>query len=320
MVAGILIALVVAGLSVVLHLMLTTRRIAARAERNVPAHGSFVEIDGNRIHYIEQGEGLPILMIHGLGGTLHHMRRPLMEEFGEGYRLIAMDRPGSGYSTRARGETGGLPEQAHFVHRFIEALGLDRPLLVGHSLGGTVALATALHFPQDVAGLALISPATHHDDEPPEDFRRLAIRSPLRRRIVSHTIAIPMSVRNAPRTLDFVFGPQQAPDDFAVAGGAMAGLRPSHFYATSTDLVALEDELHRQETRYGEIRVPTGIIFGDADRVADFDKHGKSMVGKISDLELEILHGVGHMPQYSHTERVAAFIRRVAERAFAGRA
>src|SRR5690606_13025001 len=142
-----------------------------------------------RIHYVERGEGRPIVMIHGLGGTLHHLRRPLMEAFGDGYRLIALDRPGSGYSLRAPGRDGRLSEQARLVAGFIDAMQLDRPLLVGHSLGGAVALATALDFPDKVAGLALIAPLTHYEEEPPAEFRTLAIRSPLRRRLVAETIA-----------------------------------------------------------------------------------------------------------------------------------
>ena len=122
-----------------LWLAWSTRRIARQAERAVPPAGRFIEIDGERIHFIERGAGRPVLLIHGLGGTLHHMRRPLMEGFGDGFRLVALDRPGSGYSTRAAGRDGRLSEQARLIARFIEELGLERPLLVGHSLGGAIA-------------------------------------------------------------------------------------------------------------------------------------------------------------------------------------
>lgn len=315
---GIVVALLAAALLVAAYLAFTTRRIARRAERAVPPGGSFVTVEGNRIHYVERGEGRPILMIHGLGGTLHHLRRPLMEEFGDGYRLIAMDRPGSGYSSRGVGMDGRLSEQARQTAAFIDALGLERPLLVGHSLGGAIALATALEYPEKVAGLALIAPLTHYEEEPPEEFKGLAIRSPLRRRLVAETLAVPMSVRNAQRTLAFVFGPQQPPEDYAVAGGALVGLRPGHFYATSTDLVALEHDLPRLQQRYGELRVPVGILFGTEDRVLDYRRQGLSMQGEVKDLELELLDGIGHMPQYAETARVVAFVRRIAERAFAG--
>ena len=121
------------------YFVLATQRIAARAERLVPASGNFVDIGGNRIHYLETGEGRPIVFVHGLGGQLHHFRYSMFPLL-TGYRLIALDRPGSGYSVRAAGATARLPEQAEVIVKFIEALGLEKPLLVGHSLGGAVAL------------------------------------------------------------------------------------------------------------------------------------------------------------------------------------
>ena len=122
--------------------------------------------------------------------------------------------------------------------------------------------------------------------------------------------------RAAAQTLDFVFGPQKPPHDYAVAGGAMAAMRPSHFYATSTDLVALRHDMPALETRHGEIAVPCGILFGSADRVLNHRRHGLAVDGRIAGLDLEIAEGIGHMLQYAETERVVAFIRRIAARAF----
>lgn len=313
---GIVVALGVAVLLVAAYLAWTTRRLARNAEKAVPASGAFVRVGGNDIHYVERGEGRPILMIHGLGGSLHHLRRPLMEAFGDGYRLIALDRAGSGYSTRDPSRQGSLKEQAQGIADFIDALGLEKPMLVGHSLGGAVALATALDHPDRVAGLALISPLTRFEPTLPPAFKALAIRSPFRRRLVANTIAVPMSVKNAPVVLDAVFGPQQPPTDYAVEGGALVGLRPQHFYATSTDLLGSRIDLAQYEARYGEISVPVGILFGTADRILNYERQGVSMTERIPAIELELVDGVGHMPQYAETERVVAFVRRIAQRAF----
>lgn len=303
-------------LAYALYLVFLTQKIAREAERTVPASGKFITIDGNRLHYVEAGEGRPILFLHGLGGQLHHFRHPLFEAFGPGYRLIAVDRPGSGYSARAAGASGRLPEQARIMARFIEELGLEKPLVVGHSLGGAVALTLALDHPGLISGIALLAPLTHIYEAVPPEFKALYIRSPLRRKLIAHTIAVPRSLKFAPQTLDFVFGPQAAPEDYIVDGGGMAGLRPSHIYATATDLAAIEHDLRRIQARYGEIKAPAGLMFGAADRVLDHKMHGLPMQGKIAGLELEIVEGMGHMPQYAETARVIAFIRRMAERAF----
>jgi len=313
----VVVALLAAGLLALAIAVFRTRRIAAKAERMVPPSGKFITVDGNRIHYVEKGEGRPILFIHGLGAQLHQFRSPLFDRMGEGYRLIAIDRPGSGYSVRAPGATGRLPEQALVVRHFIKALGLKKPLVVGHSLGGAVALTLAIEHPEAISGLALLSPHTHHTGEVALEFAALYIPSPLKRRLIAETVAVPAWQKYAEQTLAFVFGPQQPPADYMTEGGGWLGLRPSHFYATSTDIVAAGIDYPALQKRFGEIEVPVGILFGTADRVLDYQKHGVEMVGRIQGLDLELAEGIGHMPQFAAADQTAAFIRRIAERAFA---
>ena len=297
-------------------LMAATLWIAAKAERLVPVNGQFVEIDGNRIHYVETGEGRPIVFVHGLGAQLHQFRHTLFNRFGPGYRLIALDRPGSGYSVRARGAAGRLPEQAEIVRRFIETLGLERPLVVGHSLGGAVTLTLAVEHPEAISGIALLAPLTHLEAGVREKAGLLYIRSRLWRWIMAYTVAIPTSLRYARQTLEFIFSPQSVPADYMVNGGGWLGLRPSHFCGTSTDFVAVEEDLARIEQRYGEIAMPAGIFFGTVDRVIDMRIHGEPMKDRIGGLDFEMVDGLGHMPQFAEPDRVIAFIKRIAERAF----
>ncbi|MET2827073.1 alpha/beta fold hydrolase [Mesorhizobium shangrilense] len=301
------------------YMVLSTQRIAADAERQVPPIGKFVEIDGNRIHYVEAGEGPPVVFLHGLGAQLHHFLHPLFGRFGPGYRLIALDRPGSGYSVRAGGATGRLPEQAEVVRRFIETLGLEKPLVVGHSLGGAIALTLAVEHPDAISGIALLAPLTHMERRIRGLFKAIYIPSTLLRTILANTIAIPMSLKYAGPTLDLVFSPQSPPADYGTAGGGWLGLRPSHFYATSTDLVAIEHDLGHVEQRYKEITMPAGILFGTSDRVLNIGVHGRPMIEKIKDLDFESIKGLGHMPQFIEPERIIAFVKRIADRAFAHR-
>lgn len=313
------IAVVLAALlAASLYFVFATRRIARQARLLVPPPGKFINIDGNRIHYVDRGQGPPILFVHGLGGTQFHFL-PLFARLEKDFRLIALDRPGSGYSSR-QGLTPASPkEQASFIASFIDAVKLDRPLLVGHSLGGAVALATVLDHADRISGLALISPLSHQENSIAPEFAPLLIPSPFKRRLIANTVAVPASIRQAPATLAYVFGPQEPPEDYAIAGGAMSVLTPEHFFATSTDFVTLGAAMAAQQERYGEIALPVGVIYGTADRVLNWEKHGKSLVGKIRDLDFEPLEGIGHMPQYAATDRVEAFIRRVAARAFVSR-
>ncbi len=316
---GLVAGLLALALLIAACLVAATLWIAVKAERLVPVSGNFVEIDGNRIHYVDEGEGRPIVFVHGLGAQLHQFRHTLFNRFGQGYRLIALDRPGSGYSVRAKGATGRLPEQAEIVSRFIEELGLEKPLVVGHSLGGAVALTLAVEHPDAISGIALLAPLTHLEAGVREKAGLLYIRSRLWRWIMAYTVAVPTSLRYARQTMEFIFSPQSVPTDYMVNGGGWLGLRPSHFHATSTDFVAVEDDLGRIEQRYGEIAIAAGIFFGKADRVIDMRIHGEPMKDRIGGLDFEMVEGLGHMPQFVEPERVIAFIKRIAERAFAGR-
>lgn len=309
--------LLFAAMSIAGYFVVVTRRIAADAERRVPPVGKFVEIDGNRIHYVETGQGRPILFIHGLGGTLHHFRQPLFGRL-HGYRLVALDRPGSGYSSLAPGASGRLRQQARVLASFIEAAGLEKPLLVGHSLGGAVALAVALDHAWLVSGLALISPLTHSRGKGPDPFAALAVPSQFRRWLLSNTIAVPAALKQATATLAYIFAPQAVPAGYMTEGGGYAGLRPAHVYGTSSDYTDLEPGLSAQQERYAELALPVGILFGTADQVLNPEEQGLSMQGQIAGLELELLDGIGHMPQFAVPERAAAFIERIAQRAFRG--
>jgi pimeloyl-ACP methyl ester carboxylesterase len=309
--AAFMVAVFVAG-----YFVVATRRIAAKAERLVPAAGKFVDVGGNRIHYVETGEGRPIVFVHGLGGQLHHFRHPMFPLL-PGYRLIALDRPGSGYSVRAAGATARLPEQADVVAGFIEALGLEKPLLVGHSLGGAVVLTVALNHADAISGIVVLAPLTHMEDEVRAEFRSLYIPSKLKRWLIAQTMAVPRSLKYAKQTLDFVFGPQKWPEDYIVAGGGMLGLRPSHFYATASDIVAIEKDLGEIEARYGEIRMPVALMFGTADRVLDHKRHALPMRDKVAGLDFELADGQGHMLQFTANDRVTELIKRMAAKAFA---
>ncbi|HEX8474890.1 MAG TPA: alpha/beta hydrolase [Pyrinomonadaceae bacterium] len=288
---------------------------ARRIEAALPPPGRFIEIGGSRIHYLEQGSGLMLLMIHGLGGGVRTFTHSLVERLAGEYRVVVMERPGSGDSTRARGACARVSSQAETVSNFIDALGLDRPVIVGHSLGGAVALAVALEHPEQVRGLALVAPLANEQEDVPPIFRSLSIRSRALRHLAAWTVATPASVLRRARVLDTIFGPDPVPRDYATKGGGLLGLRPKSFSAASEDLVALEGELPVLVGRYAELQMPVGILYGTGDRVLDHRLHGVAVASKISNVELELIEG-GHMLPLTAPDRVAAFVHRVAARAF----
>lgn len=287
---------------------------ARRVEAAVPPLGRFIDVDGTRLHYLDEGSGPAIVLVHGLAAQMQHLTYSLRERLKGEFRVVFMDRPGSGYSRRARGASARLGAQAETVAAFVKALGLDRPLLVGHSLGGAVVLATALNHRDSVGGLALIAPLTHPETEPPEALRGLAIHSPFMRRLVAWTLAIPQSIRKGKAALAEIFAPDPVPADFGTRGGGLLSLRPGAFYAASSDMAAVNEDLPGMVERYPTLDVPVGILYGTADRVLSHTKQGEPMVGTVQGATLLLVEGGGHMLPISATEQTAAFIAEVAGR------
>ena len=201
--------------------------------------------------------------------------------------------------------------------KFIRALRLKQPLLVGHSLGGALSLKIALDHPDCAGALALIAPLTQAQDDIPEPFQGLVINSPLLRKIIAWTLATPLGIRNAPKLLGIVFGPDAVPADFPLRGGGLLGLRPRNFYNTSADLVSAAEDLPDMMKRYGGLTIPLGMLFAKCDLILDYRRQGEAMKQQCPALDLVLLDAHGHMLPLTASDAAADLIRRVAARQLA---
>ncbi len=315
---SILLTLILIVAVIVAGLVLFAANTARKVESAVPPSGQFIEIDGQRLHYVDTGgTGPAVVMIHGLGGTLWNYTYALVDKLSGEFRVIAVDRPGSGYSERADGAPANLTAQAGTLAKFMRALGLKQPLLVGHSLGGALSLAIALDHPDCAGAVALIAPLTHAQDDVPEPFQGLDINSPVMRKIIAWTLAIPLSIRNAPALLKIVFGPDAVPADFPTRGGGLLSLRPKSFYNTSSDLTAVNEDLPGIMKRYGGLGIPLGMLFARGDLILDYRRQGEAMKRQCPALDLVLMDGHGHMLPVTAPDATADLIRRVAARQLA---
>lgn len=310
-----LLILIVAIAAFLLGMNLWTRRLTRKGQETVPQLGQIVPVRGGSIHYVEKGDpkAQTIVMIHGLAGQLQHFTYAMMDRLADEYHVIAVDRPGCGYSTRDSADLARLPEQARMIDEFLAAKDVSGAVLVGHSMGGAVSLAMALDFPDRVRGLALLAPLTQKLPETPAVFKPLEIRAEWLRKLIGNTIAVPLASKTAPHTLSAVFDPETPPSDFLDRAGGALGLRPSAFVTASQDVVGVDQSIAAQSARYKELRVPRAILFGPDDAILSASQHGVSM--EAYDVTYETIDGAGHMIPITEPDRCAAFVRSLASAA-----
>lgn len=308
--------LVVVALALVVinvGLVLFTWRTVRRVEAAVPPVGRFIDLPGARLHVVERGQGPALLLVHGLAGQLRHFTYDIVERLAINHRVVAVDRPGSGYSIRTPGASAALGAQADVLVALIEHLQLGRPVVVGHSMGGAVALALAQRHPERVAGLALIAPLTHPVQEVHSAFNGLKIAKPWVRSAVAWTLAVPFSMFRRDEVLRVLFDPEAAPIDFAIRAGGLLTLRPSHFVEACADLAAIATDLAGMVERYGAMQLPVSVLYGRGDRILNPLEQGEALASKLPGAELTLVDG-GHMLPITAPERTARFIREVAAR------
>lgn len=310
------------ALSIVALAALASHGVARRWTRLFPAVGAKVTVDGVALHYVDRpadpsqptpADGLPVLFLHGASGNLLD---PYMA-FGDqlrGRRLIFIDRPGHGHSERGGVASSSPIRQAALVKGVLERIGVDRVLVVGHSLGASVAAAFALRYPEMTAGLVFVSPASHPWGGHLPWYHRLT-RIPVLSTVFVHALALPIGLALMPAMVKSTFAPQPAPERYMRRIGGYLVLRPSSFRANSRDVNDLDQHLAAMAPSYHNIHAPTVIVTGDSDPVVWAEIHAEGLHRDIAGSRLVVLPGVGHMPHHTATATVIAAIEEVAAKA-----
>ena len=310
--AGITAAL--ASVAVLAVLAVINHLLARRAERRHPPRGSFLVVDGVRLHYSDRGQGSPVVLIHGNAVTGDDWNTSgVAELLLRDHRVIIFDRPGFGYSERPRGHLWTAAQQAELLHKALRQLGVARPVLVGHSWGTIVALALAERHQADVAGLVLLSGyyfATLRPDVP----LVLPGAMPILGDVLRHTVSPLLGWLQMPLLKWAMFSPARVPARFQAEYSPAMALRPSQIRATSMDGALMIPGALALRGDYKELTLPVVIIAGDGDRVV-FKRRAEQLAAKIRGSELQIVKGAGHMVHHLAPRQVAQAVESVAEAA-----
>jgi len=297
--------------------VLIERRASVReawADHAYPPTGQFVTVAGKRVHAVVSGQGPDLVLIHGASGNTRDYTFALAGRLADSFRVIAFDRPGLGWS-EGLGDAGISPAaQADHLRAAAAQLGVRRPLVLGHSYGGAVALAWGLAAPQATAGLVVVSGATMPWPEPLDWFFTLTSHP------LSAPVAVPLLTAFAPLSrLDHdiasIFRPDPVPPGYSEYVGAGLTLRRASLHSYARQVAGLKACLQAMVQHYPGLTLPVELVHGDADTVVPLAVHSQELAQLLPDATLTVLAGAGHMPHHTHASDVIAAIHRAAARA-----
>ena len=237
----------------------------------------FANVGSDKIFYAERGtastgapRGTPIVFIHGSGAN-HLIWGEQLRAVGELTRAVALDLPGHGRS-RPPGRDS-MNAYRDVVLGLLDALGFDRAVIVGHSLGGGIAQTLALSHPDRVAGLGLVGTGA-------------------RLRVLPQILDGIVSPRDFEQTAEFVVDNSYAPGlDATRRERALAEFRECPAQVTHDDFAACD--VFDIMPRVAEIHAPTVVVCGRQDRMTPV-KYSEYLASKIANARLVVVEGAGH--------------------------
>lgn len=302
-------ALAATAAGLVLAALVNAARARAAEAANPPA-GRFVEVDGIRVHYLDHGPVAaatrPIVLIHGNGSlTDDFVISGVVDRLAAHHRVIVFDRPGSGYSERPQGRKWGPVEQAAVLVAAAAAIGIERPVVVGHSWGTLPAIVWALDHPEAIAALVLAS--GYYFPTPRLDVVTvLPAVVPGIGDVMRHTLSPIFGRAMIPLGNRMIFSPAPTPERWSAEFPFELALRPSQLRATLADTAQMVPSAALLEPRYAELRLPLVLLAGDGDKLVGTQAQTKRLAGLLPHARLTIVPDVGHMVQHSAPDAFVA--------------
>jgi len=295
------------GTAALAGLALFNRSRTLRTQRRHLALGRFVDVDGVAVHVVERGQGPALVLVHGNGTSAQDWAASgLLDRLAATHRVIAIDRPGYGHSSRPRTTLWTPAAQGALIGRVLRLLSVEKPIVVGHSFGTLVSVALGLGKEPAVAGLVLLSgyyfPSVRVDvlvGAPP------AI--PLIGDVLRHTLSPVMGAATFRGLAAGLFAPADLDERFMAANRDLA-LRPSQIRAEAADAAFMVPSAVGLAKRCADLRMPVAIAGGGGDLLVDTTNESERLHRAIPGSLFRRIEGAGHMLHYSHQDAVVDLV------------
>lgn len=231
-------------------------------KRHILVTGRQVQVEGLRVSYQEAGQGYPVVLVHGLSGSWRWWVRNI-PALAQRYHLYLVDLPGFGSMRHAR-KHFALQQAADWLYHWMQAVGIERCHLIGHSMGGYISIRLAAAHPDLVSRLVLVSPAVNLQPGTVLDYL--------------NPLAVTIKHVSARFLLILSY-------DALRAG-------PGMLLRTARALLSQE-----QLRDYNAIKAPTLLVWGENDTLVPLSL-GYVLQGEISNARLLLLHHSGHVSMY----------------------
>ncbi|MEM8770959.1 MAG: alpha/beta hydrolase [Pseudomonadota bacterium] len=280
------------------------------AEKRAPKLGQTITVDGVDMHVLTAGEKAsgkpPVLLIHGASVNLRDMKIALGDALGEDRFVVMVDRPGRGYSERPPNGYE-LQRQAALIKAAADAVGAERPIVVGQSFGGAVALNYALQFEDEMSGLVLLAPVSHEWPGGVAWYNSVSetpVIGFLFRRMV-----IPVYGAMAGReSVNESFAPDEPPQNYYDRAGVPLLFRAADFKANAADIKHLKEQIRLQQEEYAKLQIPVKIMAGTDDKTVLPRIHAKALEEQIDQATLKMLPDTGHALHHAETAAILSVI------------
>ena len=263
-----------------------------------------VAVNGLSLHYVSAGTGRPVVLIHGNPGSHEDFTLALFGKLSQSYHVLAFDRPGHGYSERTDGLHMTVEVQADIICAALRQLGIEKPVLVGHSWGGSLALAAAIAYQTELSGIVLLAPAAYSS----VSIERWSLlpRVPVFGNFLVKALTPFLGRAIVKGSLKQAYLPQAMHVEYAERAAQM-WTKPEQVRAWADDEGSLRASLENLSQHYSKIKLPVVIVTGTADSVVQPEQHAHLLQQTIENSKLVVLPETGHqLPQTRPDDVIAA--------------
>jgi len=297
-------------------LIALTFGLSKHAEMQNPMQGSLIDVNGIDMHVVKSmPDGYEksidsridaLVLIHGASTSALDFVDNLLPELSIRYPVVALDRPGHGYSERGDHSNMDDPsQQAKLILDTLAAMQISSPVLIGHSWAGSAVLAGLLTQHESVkpAGGVLIAGVTHPYEREDSTPTKMAL-APYYGPIFRWQYLSPIGRLAVAPTVERFFAPDAVPENYIQETGLYLTLRPNAYLHNALDRSRLTDHLIDQSKGYGEITTPLLSIAATEDQVVPPSDHHVKLINEVDGAQAVEISGAGHSPHHTRTDEV----------------